>query len=207
MFSFNKILRIIGLQKSPQIASIDSLEVFIEENAAFVSQVTLYTYVKARAGTSFVKMFENEAFLASLAISRWHIYAASVVDLTLFAAAQFHASGHASQADCAAIAKHLGGRILARVEQQDVDDKVFRTADKRLKARARVAKFDDFATGDGFFAASSDAFMIWAPVIDEFKALDEEIMRNSMHLRWIGIRRELRERLAHNEAYADWQGR
>ena len=207
MFSFNKILRSIGLQKPPKIAEIAALEVFIEENAAFVSQVTLYTYVKARAGTSFVKMFENEAFLTSLAIARWHIYAASVVDLTLFAAAQFRASGHASHTDCVAMAKHLGGRILGRVEQQDVDDKLFRTADKRLKARAKVARFTEHATGDGFFASSSDAFMQWAPVVDEFKTLDEEIMRNSIHLRWIGIRRELCERLAHDETYADWQAR
>ena len=206
MFSFNKILRIIGLQKPPQIASIDALEVFIEENAAFVSQVTLYTYVKARAGTSFVKMFENEAFLTSLAIARWHIYAASVADLTLFAAAQFRTSKHASHTDCVKMAKHLGGRILARVEQQDVDENIFQKAEKRLKSRARVARFTEHASGDGFFASSSDAFMQWAPVVDEFKTQDEEIMRNSIHLRWIGIRRELRERLAHDEAYADWCG-
>ena len=37
--------------------------------------------------------------------------------------------------------------------------------------------------------------MRWAPVTDEFKALDEEIMRNSLHLRWIGIRRDVKETL------------
>ncbi|MDA1320547.1 MAG: hypothetical protein O2882_06235, partial [Proteobacteria bacterium] len=103
MFNFSKFLRIIGLKKQPQIASIEALEAFIDENAAFVSQVSLYTYVKARAGTSFPKMFENENFLISLSISRWHIYTASVSDLALFSAAQFQGSGFADLTECQAI--------------------------------------------------------------------------------------------------------
>ena len=46
----------------PRISSISDLSAFIDQNSAFVSQVTLYTYVKARAGTSFPKMFENADF-------------------------------------------------------------------------------------------------------------------------------------------------
>ena len=30
---------------------------------------------------------------------------------------------------------------------------------------------------------------------EEFKDQDEEIMRNSIHLRWIGVRREVREQM------------
>ena len=37
--------------------------------------------------------------------------------------------------------------------------------------------------------------MRWAPMADEFKEQDEEIMRNSIHMRWIGIRREVKETL------------
>ena len=51
------------------------------------------------------------------------------------------------------------------------------------------------ATSALAFQSSSDAFMRWAPVTDEFKASDEEIMRNSLHMRWIGIRRDIKETL------------
>lgn len=204
MFNFSKYLRIIGLKKQPQIASMEALEAFIDENAAFVSQVSLYTYVKARAGTSFPKMFENENFLISLSISRWHIYTASVSDLALFSAAQFQGSGFADLTECQAITTYLGTRILSKVEQNDVDQSVFDQAATRLKKRAKTADFLNPDEGKKYFTNSSDAFMQWAPVVDEFKAQDEEIMRNSMHLRWIGIRQELKERLKHDKTFADW---
>jgi len=204
LFNFSKFLRIIGLKKQPHISSMDALQTFIDENAAFVSQVSLYTYVKARAGTSFPKMFENKDFLTSLSISRWHIYAASVSDLALFSAAQFQGSGFADQPECCAITTYLGTRILSQVEQNDVDQSVFDQAATRLKKRAKSADFLNPDEGKIYFTNSSDAFMEWAPVVDEFKALDEEIMRNSMYLRWIGIRQELKERLKHDAAYADW---
>ena len=55
--------------------------------------------------------------------------------------------------------------------------------------------WEEAATTAMAFASSAEAFMKWAPVTDEFKALDEEIMRNSLHLRWIGIRRDIKETL------------
>lgn len=204
MFNFSNILSILGLKKMPEIGSINELSHFIDQNSAFVSQVTLYTYVKARAGTSFPKLFENADFLTSLSISRWHIFAASVCDLSLFAAAQFRASDHADDQDCAAISVEIGGNILKQVEQDDIDPKMFKTMIKHLKDRAKTADYAAHAKGDGLFSVSSDAFMKWAPVVDEFKELDEEIMRNSMHLRWIGIRRELATRLDTGKTYSDW---
>lgn len=188
----------------PEIHSFSDLSEFIDQNSAFVSQVTLYTYVKARAGTSFPKLFENTDFLTSLTISRWHIFAASVCDLSLFAAAQFRLSDHADNNICASIATELGTHILNKVEQDDVDPKIFTKTIKHLKNRSKSADYFAHAKGDGFFSVSSDAFMTWAPVVDEFKELDEEIMRNSMHLRWIGIRRELGTRLNLDKTYQSW---
>ena len=45
------------------------------------------------------------------------------------------------------------------------------------------------------FKMSSDTFFRWAPIAEEFKKDDEEIMRNSIHFRWIEVRREVRERI------------
>ncbi len=103
----------------------------------------------------------------------------------------FRASDHADDQHCAAISVEIGSSILKQVEQDDIDPKMFKTMIKHLKDRAKTADYATHAKGDGLFSVSSDAFMKWAPVVDEFKELDEEIMRNSMHLRWIGIRREL----------------
>ena len=56
------VLRTIGFIKDPPVTTRKQLYDFIDSRAAFVSQVTLYTYVKARAGTQFPKLFQNEDF-------------------------------------------------------------------------------------------------------------------------------------------------
>ena len=65
--------------------------------------------------------------------------------------------------------------------------------------------WEQAATSAIAFELSADAFMRWAPVTDEFKALDEEIMRNSLHLRWIGIRRDVKETLNSQDVLLDMQ--
>ncbi|NBX06957.1 MAG: hypothetical protein EBR12_02560 [Proteobacteria bacterium] len=47
------------------------------------------------------------------------------------------------------------------------------------------------AEGDFAFQTSAQALLDWAPVIDDFKKNDELIVRNSIHLRWISVRRDL----------------
>ena len=80
--SIKPVLRTLGLLREPDIETYRQLADYIEKNAAYVSQVTLYTYVKARAGTQYPKLFENDDFLTSLRIARWHI-SVSYTHLTL----------------------------------------------------------------------------------------------------------------------------
>ena len=64
------LLRTLGFIRLPRIENRDQLIEFIDSRASYVSQVTLYTYVKARAGTQYPKLFSNEDFLTSLRIAR-----------------------------------------------------------------------------------------------------------------------------------------
>ena len=84
------VMKTLGLRNEDPVTTRQELVNFIDSRAAYVSQVTLYTYVKARAGTQYPKLFENADFLTSLRIARWHIYGAAVCDLTLFSAAQLY---------------------------------------------------------------------------------------------------------------------
>jgi hypothetical protein len=49
--------------------------------------------------------------------------------------------------------------------------------------------------GEMPFSRSPQALVRWAPVVDEFKLEDDEIVRNSVRFRWQEIRRELRRDL------------
>jgi hypothetical protein len=48
-----------------KIGNLDELETFIQTKSAWVSQVTLYGYLKTRMGTRYVLHFENEKFMES----------------------------------------------------------------------------------------------------------------------------------------------
>ena len=67
-----------------KIKSLDELEDFIQTKSAWVSQVTLYGYLKTRMGTRYVLHFENDEFMKSVNLAKWNIYAVALQDLTFF---------------------------------------------------------------------------------------------------------------------------
>ena len=56
-----------------KIKSFDELEEFIQTKSAWVSQVTLYNYLKTRMGTRYVLHFENDEFMKSVNLAKWNI--------------------------------------------------------------------------------------------------------------------------------------
>ena len=207
MFMFNKlksVMKTLGLRSEDQITTRKDLVGFIDSRAAYVSQVTLYTYVKARAGTQYPKLFANNDFLTSLKIARWHIYGAAVCDLTLFSAAQLYVHAEFSAEKAQAFATSILDDILPNYPQNDIDNSQFDEMCTRGKQRAAMANWGSIATGPAAFQSSSDAVFHWAPIADELKCDDEEIVRNSIHLRWIGVRRDLKELFQHTAIADDW---
>ena len=79
-----KILEYLGLRPKKPLTKRSELVEFIHRNASFVSQVTLLTYIKARAGTQYPKLFENPEYLKSIEIARSHLYASCVADLAFY---------------------------------------------------------------------------------------------------------------------------
>ena len=67
-----------------KIKSFDELEEFIQTKSAWVSQVTLYGYLKTRMGTRYVLHFENDEFMKSVNLAKWNMYAIAPQDLTFF---------------------------------------------------------------------------------------------------------------------------
>ena len=49
-----------------KIKNNEDLKFFIQKKSAWVSQVTLYNYLKTRMGTKWVLHFDDEKFLASI---------------------------------------------------------------------------------------------------------------------------------------------
>jgi len=49
--------------------------------------------------------------------------------------------------------------------------------------------------GVAAFRQSADALIKLAPIVEQLKQYDDEIVTNSMHFKWHGVRAQLRERL------------
>jgi hypothetical protein len=199
------MLRTIGLLSDPPVETRQQLIDFIDTRAAYVSQVTLYTYVKARAGTQYPKLFQNTDFLTSLRIARWHIYGAAICDLSLFAVAQLKRGGGLNNQKASELVAEMLDGILLDYQQDDIDPNLFAAMGDKGKQRAAFADWDLIADGAAAFQSSSDAVFRWAPIADELKNDDEEIVRNSIHLRWIGVRRDLKALIKPELVLADWQ--
>ena len=67
-----------------KIRNLDDLENFIQTKSAWVSQVTLYSYLKTRMGSRYVLDFDNDEFMKSVNQAKWNIYAVALQDLSFF---------------------------------------------------------------------------------------------------------------------------
>ena len=73
-----------GVLPKKKIKNMEGLILFIQTKSAWVSQVTLYSYLKTRMGTKWVLHFDDEIFLASINKAKWNIYAIALQDLTFY---------------------------------------------------------------------------------------------------------------------------
>ena len=67
-----------------KIKNLNDLQEFIQKKSAWVSQVTLYGYLKTRMGTKYDLHFDDEKFLGSINTAKWNIYSIALQDLTFY---------------------------------------------------------------------------------------------------------------------------
>ena len=139
-----------------KISNLDELEKFIQTKSAWVSQVTLYGYLKTRMGTRYVLHFENDDFMKSVNIAKWNIYAVALQDLTFFTFSY----------------------LKNNFNYQDTDK-----AKETFLKRYKDVNFERYYLEDPF-RESCFALYNWSPVADELKSLDKKIVLNSMSLKW-----------------------
>ena len=79
---FSPILKYFKPKK--KINNYLDLKEFIQKKSAWISQVTLYGYLKTRMGAKYVLMFEDKIFLESINKAKWNIYAVALQDLCFY---------------------------------------------------------------------------------------------------------------------------
>ena len=117
-----------------KITTLDDLETFIQTKSAWVSQVTLYSYLKTRMGTRYVLHFDNDEFMSSVNLAKWNIYAVALQDLTFFTFSHLKVNNNYNEVDKA---KEIFLKILddemSNKMPLDIIDKAKRNFDERLQ--------------------------------------------------------------------------
>jgi hypothetical protein len=174
-----------------KLASLDDLEYFIQSKSAWVSQVTLYSYLKTRMGTRYVLHFENDEFMKSVNLAKWNIYAVALQDLTFFTFSYLKANFNYQDVDKAKeiFLKILDDEILNKMPE-DIIEEAKRNFDQRLQNIDWNIYFNDLP-----FNPSALSLYKWAPIAEELKTLDRKIVLNSVILKWDIVKKEFKERV------------
>jgi hypothetical protein len=174
-----------------KLASLDDLEYFIQSKSAWVSQVTLYNYLKTRMGTRYVLHFENDEFMKSVNLAKWNIYAVALQDLTFFTFSYLKANFNYQDVDKAKeiFLKILDDEILNKMPE-DIIEEAKRNFDQRLQKIDWNIYFNDLP-----FNPSALSLYKWAPIAEELKTLDRKIVLNSVILKWDIVKKEFKERV------------
>jgi len=169
-----------------KIKNLNELEHFIQTKSAWVTQVTLYNYLKTRMGTRYVLHFDNDVFMASLDIAKWNIYSVALQDLTLFTFSYLKVNFNYQNIDQS---KEIFSKILddeiSNKMPLDIIEEAKKTFNERLQSINWEIYYKDLP-----FNPSALSLYKWAPIADELKTLDRKIVLNSMILKWDIIKKE-----------------
>ncbi len=168
---------------------------FVQGRASHIAQTALYGYMKTRAGTSFPSLFEDAPMLASINIAKWQVWLACLSDLAVYSGVLLRLRTAAPTASIRALITQMAERALAEAGAPPEAGVDFAAAAKALGARLEAVDFAAYGDDESAFTASPKALVYWAPVADELKNRDVEIIRNSVRFRWQEVRRVLRRRL------------
>ena len=169
-----------------KIRTLDELENFIQTKSAWVTQVTLYSYLKTRMGTRYVLHFDNDEFMSSVNLAKWNIYSVALQDLTFFTFSYLQVNFNYQESQNA---KEIFNKILDDEISNKMPLDIIEEAKKTFNERFQNLNWEIYYK-DLPFNPSALSLYKWAPIADELKSLDRKIVLNSMILKWDIIKQE-----------------
>ena len=169
-----------------KIKNLDELENFIQTKSAWVTQVTLYNYLKTRMGTRYVLHFDNDEFMASVNLAKWNIYSVALQDLTFFTFSYLKVNFNYDNTNQT---KETFFKILDDETSNKMPLDIIDEAKKTFNERKKNINWEIYYK-DLPFNPSALSLYKWAPIAEELKTLDRKIVLNSMILKWDVIKQE-----------------
>ena len=174
------------LRPKKKIDNYQDLKNFIQKKSAWISQVTLYGYLKTRMGAKYVLMFEDEIFLGSINKAKWNIYAEALQDFCLYSISYLK---DIHQKHDTEKAKEIFLEILSNEEKNQMPIEIIEKSKREFSERLNKIDWEKHYKNLPF-NNSAIALYEWSPVAEELKSLDRKIVLNSMILKWDIIKKE-----------------
>ena len=169
-----------------KIRDLSDLEDFIQKKSAWVSQVTLYGYLKTRMGTKYVLHFDDEKFLGSINTAKWNIYSIALQDLTFYTLSYLKVKKNYQNTEKSKI---IYDSIIDKEKNNGMPEDIINSAKIIFQERYENIDWEKYFNNLPF-NKSALALYDWAPIAEELKTLDRKIVLNSMILKWDNIKEE-----------------
>ena len=174
------------LKPKKRITNISELKDFIQRKSAWVSQETLYGYLKTRMGAKYILMFEDDIFLGSINKAKWNIFAVALQDLTFYCLSYLKNN---SNIDYTLKANDIYIEILNEEKNNQMPNDLIESSTKKFEERIEKIDWHKYYLNLPF-NESALALYEWSPIADELKTLDKKIVLNSMILKWDNVKKE-----------------
>ena len=175
-----------GILPKKKIKNNEDLQSFIQKKSSWVSQVTLYNYLKTRMGTKWVLHFDDEIFLGSINKAKWNIYIIALQDLTFYTLSYLSVFYNYQETNSA---QDIYEKILDEELENNMPKEINLLAKEKFMERLEKINWNTYYKSWPF-NESALALYEWAPVAEELKTLDRKIVLNSMILKWDNIKDE-----------------
>ncbi len=169
-----------------KIKNDEDLKKFIQTKSAWISQVTLYSYLKTRMGTKYVLHFDNEELLGSINEAKWNIYVVALQDLTFFCFSYLNVFFNYLEVENS---KKIYENILNDEVSNGMPNDIIEQGKKKFEERLQKINWKSHYNSLPFNDSALSLYK-WAPIADELKTLDRKIVLNSMILKWDNIQEE-----------------
>ena len=175
-------------RKTKKIENYSDLKEFIQKKSAWVSQVTLYGYLKTRMGAKYVLMFDDEIFLGSINKAKWNIYVVALQDLTFYTISFLKSERNLHDVEKS---KEIYFQILEDELKNKIPKDIFEKAKKEFLIRYEKLNWIEYYKSLPFNSSAISLYE-WSPIAEDLKILDKKIVLNSIILKWDNVKDEFK---------------
>ncbi|MBU8541012.1 hypothetical protein [Falsiroseomonas tokyonensis] len=168
-----------------------ALDVFLERQAAFVTQKTVIDYCRVKAGRSERQTFADPDFQAALNHCRWQTFPAAVQDVAALAEAWLRPHAGGAEPRLAEALARIAADILARAEAPEAERAAIAAEAALLPARLAARQESPPATADRLPLAAEAPLLATLPIHPDQRIGETPAIRGALRFHIVATQQEM----------------